>query len=162
MDFVCELFGPTLEHLVLRDSPVNMAAGSLLRNYLIATMTGLLSFNEISVTADERRSAELLYRPLMVLHRGGPTMFSNRPPRTEGKKATGTASFDSTGSQLKLGRVITGRKNVEFNSAVGPLSELTQNALRQHRLSAEFEVAFEETVKSIIEETLKTLTLQRR
>ncbi len=149
VDAVCELFGPSLEHLILRDNPVNTAAGSsLLRNYIIAAMSGLLSFNEVPVSADERRSAELLYRPLMALHRGGPTIFSSRPPRTEEKVASGTSSR------------LAGRRSAD--TSVSLQTELTQNALRQHRLGVEFEIAFEETVKSIILETFETLASQRR
>eukprot|EP01034_Spumella_vulgaris_P025829 gene25829-32325_t len=151
VDFVCEQFGATLEHLVLRDNPINLAAGSLLRQYLIAAIPSLLSVNETPITAEERRSAESLYLPLKALQRGSSVFSVSRMQRGDTK----IGSTDGGAQQH-------GRKHVDTSSTSASLSELTQTALIQRRLRAEFELDFEQAVRSVVRETLDALAVQRR
>lgn len=169
VDFLAELFGGTVEHLVVRDCPVNATAGALLRSYLVAAMPRLLSFNDADVSPDERTRAEGLYRAMALLRRGSSAQFTNKvvapaPASTargavsKSGPATAASSFLRTAS-FKNPRAPGDGEEPRAGQQQQPaaLSELSQGALYHRRVAAEFEAAFEREVRAVIKETIETL-----
>ena len=61
------MYGNNLEHLVIQDNPIHQAAPSILRNFMIASIPKLKTFNQTLITASERQAAEQAYQPFLGL-----------------------------------------------------------------------------------------------
>ncbi|KAJ1436821.1 hypothetical protein B484DRAFT_248364 [Ochromonadaceae sp. CCMP2298] len=66
VEFIPQMYGHLVEHLTVKNCPLCTATSpKLLRSYFIASMPRLLSFNDVQVSADDRRVSESLYMPLI-------------------------------------------------------------------------------------------------
>jgi hypothetical protein len=60
------MYGHQVEQLTVKNCPLcNATSPQLLRAYFIASMPKLISFNDVGVSAEDRRVAESLYTPLI-------------------------------------------------------------------------------------------------
>lgn len=68
VEFLPRMWGSLLEHLVLRENPVcSVAAGQMVRAFLIAAMPKLQTFNEENISSEEREKAHALYGQLLQM-----------------------------------------------------------------------------------------------
>lgn len=163
---MASMFGATVEHLVLRDSPVCAAAGALLRCYLVATMPKLLQFNDVAVAPDERIMAEQRYRVLVDLHASctNPASRSMGPVGPGPSLAVGNKSQAAT--LLRSSKVSGSNKDDGLSGAlVGDrpqISDVSRSALYHRQIRADFETAFEAVVRGTIRCTLEDMFLQEK
>lgn len=156
------LFGRTVEHLVLADCPLSASAPALLRGHLVAAMPLLRTFNDAAVSADERRAAELLYRPATELQQLSSPQFVHRsalpapsPRQQQQSSASGSSNAATLLRHKKANTAAPG--SLGGKTHVPQLSDMSRDALLHRQMSADFDLAFETAVKQIIRDTLETL-----
>lgn len=89
IDFLPEMFGSTIEHLVIKDNPINNTASGLLRCYIVANMPNIVSFNDVEVSEEERKNAESVYQPLMRVKQTECSAFSQQKNYSVGSTNNG-------------------------------------------------------------------------
>lgn len=142
---------------------MNSTAGSLLRGYMIAAMPLITSFNDVTVTAEEKIDS-LKFRPVLQLHQGRSSLFVSRVvvPSMElsaggGRLKLGVKSRNHS-SNLKKGNTVNQRQDT-VNSSENALA-ISESALYHRRVNSEFHSVFESVVKKILQETLESIEHQ--
>lgn len=77
VEFIHSMFA-TVEHLSVRESPLNATSESVLASYLIAHMPRLLTFNDSPITVEDRRSAEEQWRSVNAVRNKAVKVFLTR------------------------------------------------------------------------------------
>lgn len=78
LEFLPTLFGQTVEHLSIRENPINNFSEDLLRNYLVANMPRLLTFNDTSITSEDRTRAQRQWKCVDEVRNKASKLFTNR------------------------------------------------------------------------------------
>lgn len=139
----------SIEHLVIQENPIQQAAPSILRNFMIASMPKLKTFNQTMITATERQAAEKAYQPFLGLRNKGIKSFTASASKLSKQQAEEQHIPSRNESYQQIGSVkfVNGTASKSASTAQLPKAEVRIN---YEDFSQEFDLLIKELVAQSI------------
>eukprot|EP01039_Chlorochromonas_danica_P010588 gene10587-11734_t len=137
LEFLPTLFGQTIEHLSIRENPINNFSEDLLRYYLVAYMPRLLTFNDASITSEDRIRAQRQWKCVDEVRNKAAKLFTNRNPTMGAWGASTDLNGRNDDSSDQAGSGRQGESNETGNGTRNKTSSLA-SLLRSTYASKEF------------------------